>query len=173
MPSPTATYTTRVSGLWNSRHEIHGEEGLLGVLTVTRNWHGMVTQGEYHPESGEELLFRRDPGLLRSQFSVWTDGREWLGASLRQSNVRRAVAISTGGKPYMLLPRLGLSRGWILQAPKTGLTASIEAPLVGRSCRLEVYRRLDFALLMFAYFLGVQLLPESIWPGPELHEFPG
>ena len=41
---------------------------------------------ETHPEY---TLVIRDPGLLRSQFSVWTEGREWLGSSLRWGWTRR------------------------------------------------------------------------------------
>jgi 5-methyltetrahydrofolate--homocysteine methyltransferase len=46
----------------------------------------------WRPEKGEVLTFRRDPGLLRSQFSVWTEGHEWLGAALRSHVLRREVA---------------------------------------------------------------------------------
>ncbi|MEZ5974749.1 MAG: hypothetical protein R3E96_07865 [Planctomycetota bacterium] len=62
------------------RHTIQDSEGrTLGVLTVTRNWRGMVIAGEYSPEKGEKLLLRREPGLQRAQFSLWTGDREWLG----------------------------------------------------------------------------------------------
>jgi len=169
---PTSTYTTRVSGLWSSRHELWKEEERQGLLTMERNWHGMVTAGEYRPEKGEVLIFRRDPGLVRSQFSMWTEEREWLGSSLRWNPVQRTVQLSTGGKPYTLLPCPGLVRGWILQAPKTGLSARFEAGLIGRDSKLEVFRRLEFPLLLFAYFLGSQIYLESLLPGPTLEHFP-
>lgn len=169
---PISTYTTRVSGLWSSRHELWKEDERLGLLTMDRNWHGMVTAGEYRPEKGEVLILRRDPGLLRSQFSLWTEEREWLGSSLRWSPLARSVQINTGGKPYTLLPSSGLKRGWILQAPKTGVSMRFEAGLVGRDSKLEVFRRMEFQLLVFAYFLGSQIYLESLLPGPKLEHFP-
>lgn len=163
---PVAEYSTRVSGLWNSRHTLVGEDGDLGVLSVTRNATGTVTTGTYQPEKGEVLYFRRDPGLLRSQFSMWTDGREWLGSSLRWSYLRREVNIHNGGKPFRLMPLPGFQRGFSLYAPKTGENARIEAGLFGRGAKLETYRRVDFSLLVFSYFLSSQLLKGSFWPGP-------
>jgi hypothetical protein len=50
-------------------------------------------------------------------------------------------------------------------APKTGDMARIETSLFRRSSRIEVFRRVDFELVLFAYFLGVQLRLESVWPG--------
>jgi hypothetical protein len=165
MPQAIATYTTRVRGLWNTRHEIHTDTGPLGVLTIERNARGMVVRGRYEPEKGEILTLRRDPGLLRSQFSLWTDGREWLGSSLRWSFIGREIALSTGAKPYRLVPRPGFRSGWRMVAPKTGDMARIETSLFRRSSRIEVFRRVDFELVLFAYFLGVQLRLESVWPG--------
>ncbi|MEM7306058.1 MAG: hypothetical protein AAF682_05275 [Planctomycetota bacterium] len=155
-----------MSGRWNQRHELLEGEQTLGVLTVERNRSGMVIQGEYQPEAGELYYFRRDPGLLRSQFSMWTDGREWLGSSLRWSFMGRAVHLSTGTKPYRLLPLPGFRRGWGLYAPKTGETAQIRVGMVGRAAELDVYRRIDISLLLFAYFLGSQIYGESLLPGP-------
>jgi hypothetical protein len=37
---------------------------------------------------------------------------------------------------------------------------------LARSARIEVYRKVDLELLVFAYFLGSQILLESLWPGP-------
>jgi hypothetical protein len=166
MADTPTVYTTRVSGLWNSRHELRSEGERLGVLSLQRGAPGLVTSGEYRPEKGEVLSFRRDPGLLRSQFSMWTDGHEWLGSSLRWSFVRREITIHNGGKPFRLLPLRSLQRGWSLYAPRTGENARLSVPLVGRSARLAVFRRVDFPLLVFTYFLGCQLWGESLWPGP-------
>jgi hypothetical protein len=164
--TPIQVYDARVRGLWDRRHTISSEGETLGELSIQRRWWGMVAHGEFRPIRGEVLTFRRDPGLLRSQFSLWTDGREWLGSSLRWSNLAREVHISSGNKPFRLLPVEGLSFGWSLYAPKTGESARIfTSPFSGRS-RLEVYRRLDFPLLLFAYFLGTQILFESLLPGP-------
>lgn len=166
MPPAIASYTTRVSGLWTTRHEISaGDGGRVGVLTIERNGKGLVTHGTYVPEKGEKLLLRRDPGLLRSQFSLWTEGREWLGSSLRWSFVGREIVLSTGAKPYRLLPLPSFRPGWRLVAPKTGEMARIRPSLFRRSARIEVFRRVDFELALFAYFLGWQLHIESLWPG--------
>ena len=165
MSEATQVYETTASGLWNSRHEIKDESGLLGVMNIRRG--GLLVRGgDYRPEKGEVYLFRRDPGILRSQFSMWTDTKEWLGSSLRWSFLRREVALHTGGRPFRMLPLPGFRRGWSLYAPKTGETARISVPMVGRGARIEVYRRLDFPLLLFSYFLGAQLYPESLLPGP-------
>ena len=160
-----ASFTTRVSGLWNTRHEILGEQGRLGVLSVTRDRRGLVTHATYAPEKGEVLVLRRDPGLLRSQFSLWTEGREWLGSSLRWSFRSREIVLSTGSKPYRLLPLPSFRPGWRMVAPKTGEMARILPSLLRRRNRIEVYRRVDFELVLFAYFLGWQLHLESVWPG--------
>lgn len=165
-PSPIQVYEARVRGLWNRRHTLSSEGKTLGELTTRRRWWGMVAHGEYRPDQGEVLTFRRDPGLLRSQFSLWTDGREWLGSSLRWSTLAREVHISSGNKPFRLLPIEGLAFGWSLYAPKTGEAARILASPFSSTSRLEVYRRLDFPLLLFAYFLGTQILFESLPPGP-------
>jgi hypothetical protein len=165
MPQAIATYTARVSGFWSTRHELLGESGRLGALTIERNAKGVVVRGRYAPEKGEVLLLRRDPGLLRSQFSLWTEGREWLGSSLRWSFVGREIALTTGSKPYRLLPLTSLRPGWRMVAPKTGEMARILPSLLRRRNRIEVFRRVDFELVLFAYFLGWQLHLESIWPG--------
>lgn len=159
-----ATYRVQVSGFWNTRHTVSGPEGRLGMLSIERNGRGMIVRGKYTPEKGEVLYFRRDPGLLRSQFSLWTEGREWLGSSLRWSFIRREIAMATGNKPYRLLPLPGFRRGWRMIAPKTGEMARIQPSLFGRTSRIEVFRRMDFELLIFAYFLGCQIYPESFWP---------
>ena len=166
MTEPIQTYTTRVSGRWNQRHEILAGGEPEGCLTIRRNRGGMVVGGEYRPVRGEVVTFRRDPGLLRSQFSMWTDQKEWLGSSLRWSFVARSVSLSTGTKPFRLLPLPGFRRGWGLYAPKTGEAARLEVGLLGRGATIHVYRRLDFPLVLFAYFLGSQILGESLWPGP-------
>ena len=77
MPKAIRTFRTRVRGLWSPRHEILDDEGnTLGTLYVRRNRWGMVIGGEFRPEKGEVLSFERNPGLLRGQFSLWTDHRE-------------------------------------------------------------------------------------------------
>ena len=44
--------------------------------------------------------------------------------------------------------------------------AQIHLGLLGRSDRIEIKRKVDMELLVFAYFLGLQLRLESLWPGP-------
>jgi hypothetical protein len=168
MPAPIATYSVRVSGLWSTRHRVYGAEGLLGVLDVHRSGLAAVDGGVYRPEKGEILTFRRDPGILRAQFSVWTEGREWLGSSLRWHVLRREIALHTGNKPLRLVPLEGYACGWSLQAPKTGEMARIHGNLLSRGARIDVYRKVDFELLVFAYFLCSQVWIESVWPGPEV-----
>lgn len=168
MSAPAATYHTRVRGLWSPRHTllqtVDGEERPLGVLTVRRNRWGMVVAGQYRPERGEVLEFRRDPGLLRAQFSVWTEGREWLGSSLRWNVGRRQIDVWTGGKPYRIVPRSGFRRGWRVMATKTGQVAAIRAGWLGRGCTIELFRKMDLELLLFCYFLGSLTLVESMPP---------
>jgi hypothetical protein len=168
MPQAIATYTIRVSGFMSTRHEIQSDTGPLGVLTIRRNGKGLIVAGRYEPVKGEVLALRRDPGLLRSQFSLWTEGREWLGSSLRWSFVGREIALSTGTKPYRLVPLPGFRTGWRMVAPKTGDMARIRTSIFRRGSRIEVYRRVDFELVLFAYFLGWQLRLESLWPGREV-----
>jgi len=165
MADPTATYQVQISGLWNSTHRLSTAEGPLGVLTLQRNGWGTVVSGRYSPTKGEVLVIRRDPGLLRSQFSLWTEGKEWLGSSLRWHVVRREIVLHTGSRPLRILPLPGFRCGWTLQAPKTGEMARILGRPLGRSAKIEVYRKLEMELVVFAYFLAVQLMPESIWPG--------
>ena len=166
MADPTATYDVRIAGFWNTRHTLSDGEGERGVLTVTRGKGGMVVSGRYSPTKGEVLLLRRDPGLLRSQFSLWTDAREWLGSSLRWSFFGREIVLHTGSKPLRIFPLPGFRCGWSLMAPKTGEMARIHLGV--RRARIEVFRKVDFELVVFAYFLGCQLRLESLWPGPPL-----
>jgi len=175
MSEPILIYRVRVSGFWSTRHTIEVEtpEGArepVGSLAVRRNWYGMVVQGEFRPEKGELLIFRRDPGLLRSQFSVWTEGREWLGSALRWGWLKRTIEVSTAtsNKPYHMLPLPGWTRGWRLIAPKTGEAARLRTGPLGRSTRIEVFRRLDVDLVVLAHFIGWQILVESLWPGTAL-----
>ncbi|MFO1009700.1 MAG: hypothetical protein U1F29_06500 [Planctomycetota bacterium] len=163
MAEPIATYRTEVSGLWTRRHTVWKDQEKLGVLTVERR--GLVVSvATWRPEKGEVLTFRRDPGILRSQFSLWTEGHEWLGSSLRWSFLRREISLSTGNKPHRVLPLPTFRRGWRLVAPKTGELLRLLPGLLGRSARIEVYRKVDFELLLFAYFLGSMLWTESFWP---------
>ena len=169
MTEAIKTYRTRVHGLLGDRHTIYDEEGEIGVLTMERKFFRVVS-ATYRPKKGEVLLFRRDPGLLRGQFSMWTEHREWLGSSLRWNFLKRELRVETGSRPYRVLPLPAFRRGWRLCAPKTGEMARIDAGLFGRGTRMEVYRRMDFELLLFSYFLGSQVYLESIWPGPGLEE---
>lgn len=169
MSEAIQTYTFRSSGLWSPRHVVSDPDGELGVLTVERNAWGLLARGTYRPEKGEVLHLRRDPGLLRAQFSMWTEGREWLASSLRWSFVQRSVTIHTGTKPQTARPLPGFRCGWTLIAPKTGEMARLETGLFSGDSRLEVYRRLDFELVLFAFFLGTLSKLESFWPGPVEH----
>ncbi len=164
MADPKTVYSTHVSGFLNTRHEWTGEEGRVGEMIISRNALGLVNEGEWRPAKGEVLRFQRDPGMLRAQFTLWSDGREWIGSSLRDNYFRRLVNIHTGGKPFQLVPASGFSKGWSLIAPKSGEVARMETGLFGRDSELKVYRRLDFPLLLFAYFLGFPIYAESVWP---------
>ncbi len=166
MPEPIASYDIRTSGLWNAEHRLSNESGAVGVLRFERGRTGTVVGGTFTPEKGEVLHFRRDPGLLRGQFSLWTANREWLGSSLRWSILRRDIALHTGNKPLRLVPISGLAFGWSVQAPKTGEIARIRGNPFTRRAKLEVFRKAEFELLVFAYFLGSQIWFESLWPGP-------
>lgn len=159
-----ASYRTDVRGLWNPRHTIWKDQERLGVLEARRAGNTMIASAIYRPEKGEVLHLRRDPGILRSQYSLWTEGREWLGASLRWSFVSREISVSTGNKPYRLIPVPSFRRGWRLVAPKTGEMARFEPQLARRGSTIEVYRKIDFELVLFAYFLGSMLYAESWWP---------
>jgi len=169
MPEAVAVYEVRISGLWNTTHRFFLDGKELGVLRITRGRDGVVRSGRYSPEKGEVLTLRRDPGLLRSQFSLWTDGPEWLGSSLRWSLFGREVVLHTGSKPLRLLPAPGLRTGWTLQAPRTGQMARILATPLTRRARIEVFRKVDFELVVFSYFLGKQILLESFLPGPRAY----
>src|SRR5689334_4146548 len=111
-----AMYRTRARGVPRSAHEIEGPDGPLGVLHVERNRGGMIVRGRFVPQKGEVLTIRREPGILRAQYSLWTDGREWLGSSLRSGFVRREIALSTGSKSFRLLPTASFGRGWRMLA---------------------------------------------------------
>jgi hypothetical protein len=162
----TQSYSTQVSGFWNTTHELRDADGLVGRLEFRRNGLGLIASGTYRPEKGEVLVLRRDPGILRSQFSLWTEEREWLGSALRWSFVGREINISTGSKPLRLVPLAGFRRGWRLIAPKSGEIARCTARPFSRGCEIAVHRRIDFEQVLFAYFLSSQLLTESLWPGP-------
>lgn len=167
--APKNVYEVRVRGLWSARHEIRSEEGPEGVLEIQRNGVGLVTRGVWRPVKGAVMTMDRDPGLRRGQFTMWSEGREWLGSSERVGFFDRVLKLHTGGKPFHLVPLEGFRKGWALHAPRTGESARILAPMMGRDSRIEVYKRLDFPLLLFAYFLGTQIYREAIWPGPAVH----
>lgn len=167
MAETLATYSTRVSGLCRGRHELRQGDQVLGVMTIRRSPVGMVQGGEYRPTKGEVFVWRRDPGLLRSQFSMWTDKREWMASSLRWSWFRREIEIDAGGKPFRLAPSPIFRRGWVLYAPKTGETLRVQPGVFSRHATIEVLRKLDFHLLLFAYFLASLTDKESLLPGPQ------
>lgn len=165
MADPLKTFTTRVSGFIRPRHTVSDGEGKeLGVLEVRRNRLGMIVRADWTPTKGEKLVFRRDPGLLRAQFACWTEAREWLGSTIRPGVMRRTVEVWTGGKPLRLVPSLGLGRGWRVVGAKSGLVAELEHSWIGRGAKLSTYRKMDFELLLFAYFVGGLALWESALP---------
>ncbi|MFT7669043.1 MAG: hypothetical protein ACI8X5_001743 [Planctomycetota bacterium] len=168
--SKSKAYSTHVSGFWNSSHEFREGDEVLGTLKLRRNLIGIVVSGKYTPAKGEVLVFRRDPGILGSQFSLWTEHREWLGSALRWSFFARVVNLSTGSKALRMISLSGFRRGWRLMAPKTGELARISARPFQRNCQINVHRRIDFDQVLFAYFLGTQLLLQSWWPGPAEQE---
>jgi len=164
-PETTETYLVHRKGFLRPEQALTTATGPVGVLSLTRG-RGMVVGGRWSPVLGEVLVMRRDPGLLRSQFSLWTEGGEWLGSSLRAHFLRREITLHTGGRPLRMLPLTGLRGGWVLQAPRTGDMARLHLPLLGLRSRIEVYRKVDFEFVVFAYFLATQLRLESLWPGP-------
>jgi len=162
----TETLDVAISGLWNSVHRFSAAGQPRGVLTLERGRWGHVRRGRYVPVKGEVLQVRRDPGLLRSQFSLWTDRQECLGSSLRWNWLRREIVLHTGSKPLRIQPLPGFSFGWSLAAPRTGEMARVHARPLARRAKIEVFRRVDPELVVFTYFLASQLLVESLWPGP-------
>ncbi len=169
MAKDATIYNVKSSGFWNTRHKFSQvtDEGSkeVGTLKIQRK-RFLITDGDWEPVSGEELAMRRDPGLLRSQFSLWTDRREWLGSSLRPNVVSREVEFSTANKPLRLLPVEGLRCGWSLYAPKSGQIMRTMSQPGSSTTKIEVFRRLDFPLVIFGFFIGQQLKLESVLPGP-------
>ena len=166
MTDPAHSLDVRIHGLWRSVHTFSraGEE--VGILSVERSSKGLVKGGRYVPNKGEVLSIRRDPGLLRSQFSLWTEGQEWLGASLRWSMLQREIVLHTPSKELRIQPLPGLRCGWSLRAARTGEMARVLGRPLARKARIEVSRRIDPELVVFTYFLGSQIMIESLWPGP-------
>ena len=161
------SYRFRVSGIWNTRHEVSNDDGVVGVMHVRRNRWGRIDEAEYRPEKGEVLRIRREPGLLRGQFSSWTEAREWLGSSLRPGLFRREIQVSTGSKPLRMFASPGFGRGWRVTAARTGDVAEIERSPLGRGARMQVHKRADLEVLLFAYFLSALSGWESWLPGPQ------
>lgn len=165
MAAPKKTFRTRVSGFLKPRHVVTDEEGKeVGVLEVSRNRAGMIVGATWKPAKGEVLDIKRDPGLLRAQFACWTEGREWLGSTIRPGFFRRTIEMWTGGKPLRLVPRLELGRGWRIVGAKSGLVAKTDHGLLSRSATITTYRKIDLELLIFAYFIGSLALWESALP---------
>ncbi|MEM9802718.1 MAG: hypothetical protein AAGA20_20500 [Planctomycetota bacterium] len=165
MAAPQKTFRTKVSGLLRPRHTFTDEDGKeIGVLVVERNWLGMIVGGEWKPTKGETLAIKRDPGLLRAQFACWTEGREWLGSTIRPGVMRRTIEMWTGGKPLRLVPRLELGRGWRIVGAKSGLVAQFDHGIASRDATIRTFRKIDPELLVFAYFVGGLALWESALP---------
>jgi hypothetical protein len=164
MSEAIVTYRVEATGLFAPRYVVTQDSAPVGVLSVRRGRFGMVVGGTWRPEKGEVMEIRRDPGLLRSQFSVWTEGKEWLGSSLRWSFFRRQIDLWTGGRPYRMVPLPGFGRGWRLVASKTGEAARIEHGLLSRSATITVFRKTELELILFAHFLGAMTLTESLLP---------
>lgn len=165
MANKQKKFTTRVSGILRPRHTVMDEEGKeLGVLEVQRSRLGLIVGATWKPVKGEILEIRRDPGLLRAQFACWTEAREWLGSSIRPGVARRTIEMWTGGKPLRLVPRLELGRGWRIVGAKSGVVAQIDHGFLGRSAEISTFRKIDFELLIFAYFIGGLALWESALP---------
>lgn len=169
MTEPLQTYRFSASGLFTPRYTVFEGDTRLGELAVKRNAFGMISGATYRPEKGEVLEFKRNPGLLRAQFAMWTENREWLASSLRWSFFRRPITIHTGTKPQTVAPLPGWRAGWTLLAPKTGEMARMNAAPFSSSSEIEVYRRLDFELVLFAFFLGSLTKLEFLAPGPVEH----
>jgi hypothetical protein len=54
-------------------------------------------------------------------------------------------------------------------APRPARWPRIEPAGFGKSgSTIQVFRRVDFELVLFAYFLGSQVYSESFWPGREV-----
>ena len=70
----------------------------------------------------------------------------------------------TGGKPMRLVPRLNFGRGWRLVGAKSGVVADIEHGFLTRGATITTHRKVDFELLLFAYFIGGLALWESALP---------
>lgn len=163
--SKKKSFTTRTSGWLRPRHVVLDEEGKeIGRIDVTRNRLGMIVKGVWTPTKGEVLEFRRQPGLLRAQFACWTEAREWLGATIRPGFARRTIEMWTGGKPMRLVPRLEFGKGWRIVGSRSGVYAQVDQSWLGRSAKIETYRKIDMELLMFAYFIGTLAGWESALP---------
>lgn len=163
MSEVLATYTVRALGPWGSRQEISQDGTVQGELRLHRAPLGYVRKAEYRPIKGELWTIERNPGLVRSQFTMWTEKREWLGSSVRFSYLRPLVELDTGGKPYHLAASPRWGPGWTLYAPKTGAVANISVGL--RGGRIDVFRKTQFPLLVFAWFLASRSRLESLVPG--------
>jgi len=76
----------------------------------------------------------------------------------------RRIDVWNSVRPYRVVPKRGLGRGWRIIASKTGEVASIEQPLFPRKSQWTAQRKLDFELLLFCYFLGSMSPMESVMP---------
>lgn len=166
-----APYLVRAKGLVNPAFEFEREGQVLGTMRRTRLLGCLRLQGAvYEPVQGETITIQRDPGLLRSQFSAWSQvhggqGREWLGSSINYGIIGREISLHNGTKPFRLIPSKTFGPGWELHAPKTGLTATFKKVSGGIEIGLE--RRVDFFLLLLAFHNVATARLASIWPGPD------
>lgn len=166
--SAKAPYTVRAKG---SDFVFEREGEVLGTMRRTRRMGFLRLQGSvYTPVSGETITIQRDPGLLRSQFSAWSQvhggqGREWLGSSINYGLFGREISLHNGNKPFRLVPSKAFGSGWELHAPKTGLTATIKKK--GGAIEIELERRVDFFLLLLAFHNVATAWLLSVLPGPD------
>ena len=169
--SAKTPYTIRKKGLLNPTFTFERAGEVIG--TMRRHRRGLlrlVQSSTYVPVKGETITIDRDPGLLRHQYSAWSQvhggqGREWLGSSIRYSIFGREISIHNGSKPFRLVPIKAFGMGWELHAPKTGLVARFSKR--GSTIEVTLERRVDFYLVLLAFHNIASGWISSIWPGPD------
>ena len=169
--SAKAPYIVRPQGLLNPTFQFEREGEVLGHMRRERALGiGRLRASLYTPLSGEPISVQRDPGLLRSQFSAWSQihggqGREWLGSSINYEVLGREITLHNGTKPFRLIPTKAFGMGWELHAPKTGLVATFKKK--GRAVEIHLDRRVDFFLLLLSFHNIGSAWLTSISPGPD------
>lgn len=167
--SAKAPYIVRAKGLINPEFTFEREGDVLGTMKRDRKL-GRLMGSVYVPVQGETITVQRDPGLLRNQFSAWSQihggqGREWLGSSINYGLIGREVTLHNGTKPFRLVPTKAFGTGWELHAPKTGLVATFIKR--GSTVEVRLERRVDFFLLLLAFHNIATAWLKSVWPGPD------